>query len=144
MKKSKSNLYKEICVICLSNISDIAKKEEKNDKNKASNENKNDNIISNLDNPMEANNVINNSSTTSRIDLVSSINKQLYHNKSNVSQSLRVIRNLIKLFINVLGNLGLNLKDILSEGLFSFYIIKEIRIKKLCFFHVAIFFILFA
>ena len=131
-EKSKSNLYKEICVICLSNISDIAKKEEKNDKNKASNENKNDNnIISNLDNPMEANNVINNSSTTSRIDLVSSINKQLYHNKSNVSQSLRVIKNIIKLFINVLGNLGLNLKDILSEGLFSFYIIKENKNKEI-------------
>ena len=124
--KSKSKLYKEICIICLSNISDIAKKEEKNDKNKISNNNKNDNITKNLDNPMETNNENNNSITTHRIDLVSSINiKSDNNNIINANQSLRVIRNSIKLFINAIGNLGLNLKLILSEGLFSFLIIEN-------------------
>ena len=119
--KSKSQLYKKICIICLSKTSDIAKKEEKN---KASNENKNDNVAKSLDNSMETN-IENNNITTSRIDLVTSANQSDNNNLSNARQSLRVIRNSIKLFINALRNLGVNLKNILLESLFSFYLIKR-------------------
>jgi len=126
--KSKSKLYKEICAICLSNISDFGKKEKKNNKNKISNKNKNkyDNITKNFNYPMNANNGYNNSITTIRVDLVSSRDSQSDNNNIiNTSQYLRVIRNSIKCFINTLGKLGPNLKNILSECLFSFYIIKK-------------------
>ena len=120
--KSKSKLHNEICIICLAKILDIAKKKEKNDNNKTNDENKN-NITTNTDNQIETNIDNNNSITTSRIDLVSSENNQpVSNNISNASPSLRVIRYSIKLFIKTLKNIGFNLKDILSDGLFSFYI----------------------
>ena len=120
--KSKSKLHNEICIICLAKILDIAKKKEKNDNNKTNDENKN-NIPTNTDNQIETNIDNNNSITTSRIDLVSSENNQpVSNNISNASPSLRVIRYSIKLFIKTLKNIGFNLKDILSDGLFSFYI----------------------
>ena len=122
--KSKSKLHNEICIICLAKILDIANKKEKNDNNTTDNENENkNNIPKNSDNKIETNIDNNNSITTSRIDLVSSENNQTDSNNiSNTSQSLRIIRNLIKLFIKTLKKIGFNLKDILSEGLFSFYI----------------------
>jgi len=124
--KSKSKLHNEICIICLAKILDIANKKEKNDNNTTNNENENENknnIPKNSDNKIETNIDNNISITTSRIDLVSSENNQSDSNNiSNISQSLRIIRNLTKLFIKTLKKIGSNLKDILSNGLFNFYI----------------------
>ena len=117
--KSKSKLKNELCIICLSTID---KKEKKDDNNMTNNENKN-NIPNNSDNPIETNNDNNNSITTSRIDLVSNENNQLDNN--NINNINQVIRNSIKLFIKALIKLGFNLKNILSEGLFNFYIIRQ-------------------
>jgi len=117
--KSKSKLKNELCIICLSTIE---KKEKKDDNNMANNENKN-NIPNNSDNPIETNNDNNNSITTSRIDLVSNENNQLDNN--NINNINQVIRNSIKLFIKALIKLGFNLKNILSDGLFNFYIIRQ-------------------
>ena len=98
------------------------------------NENKNiNNIIKDMDNPLETNNENNNSIITSRIDLVSSSNNQSDNNNiSNSNQSLRVIKSLkksfypkVKIIIYAFRNLWLNLKNILSDGLFNFYIIRE-------------------
>ena len=124
--KSKSKLHNEICIICLAKILDIANKKEKNDNNTTNNENENENknnIPKNSDNKIETNIDNNISITTSRIDLVSSENNQSDSNNiSNIRQSLRIIRNLTKLFIKTLKKIGSNLKDILSNGLFNFYI----------------------
>jgi len=120
--KDKSNykIYNEICIICLNYI---VKKEENNTNN-------NNNIIKNMDIHIEISNENNNSISTNRNDLISSIKDN--NNINNVSQCLRVIRNTyysfdskIKNLISAFKNLGLNLKSILSDGLFNFYIIKE-------------------
>lgn len=119
--KSKSKLHNEICIICFLNIL----KEENNENNTTSNDNRNT-IVKNLDN-QETSNENNNSITTSRIDLVSSANNQSDKNNkiSIVIKFLRVIKNSIKLFINAFVKIGFNLKNILSHGLFSFYIIAD-------------------
>ena len=121
-EKSKSTIYNEICIICLSKIFNIVKKEE----HKVNNKN-------NFDTHIEINNEDNNSISTNRNDLISNINSQPDNNNmNNSSKSLRVIKFTyysfylkIKILINAFKELSLIFKSILSDGLFNFYIIKE-------------------
>jgi hypothetical protein len=81
-EKSKSTIYNEICIICLSTILNIVKKEE----DKVNNKN-------NFNTHTEISNENNNSITTNRNHFISNINNQSNNNSmSNASQSLRVIK----------------------------------------------------
>jgi hypothetical protein len=120
-EKSKSTIYNEICIICFATILNIAKKEQNKVNNKIT-----------IDTHIKISNENNNCITTKRNYLISNNNNQSDNNNinnninniSNTNQSLRIIKKSIKLFINALKILGFNLKNILSEGLFSFYIMR--------------------